>query len=148
MATPKQLTLHSSAYCLDGGTVLLTGTDEDGRAHAVMLVQNRFPGGNTCGIPGRLYFDDELIPLRSDLESEVLALLRAADVRCIPEASEQAGERVQLSPNALILGDDIKQVLSRGPEDNIRGLRDQVIATVESPAYLSFAAEVDRASGG
>jgi hypothetical protein len=129
---------------MDGGTVCVTGTDEAEQSHVVMLVQSAFPSGITFGVPGRLYFDGEPVPIRSELESRVLALLRAADVRYTPPAGEQAGERIKLSPNALILGDDIKEVLTRGPEENIRGLRDKIVESVESPRYVSFAAEVDR----
>ncbi len=140
MTLPKSLVLRSSQYWMDGGTASISGTDETEQSHVVMLVQSAFPWGNTFGIPGRLYFDDELVPLRSELESQVLAVLRAAEVRDIPPGD--CGEPILLSQNALILDDDIKQVLSRGPEDNIRGLRDKIVATVESPEYLSFAAEV------
>lgn len=143
---PTRLVLQSSQYFLDGGTTVLTGTDERGRERAVMLVQNAFAGGNTFGIPGRLHLDGEPVPVRSELESQVVAALRAAEVRHTPLEGEQVGERIQLSPNALILGDDIKQVLTRGPEENIRALRDQVVETVESVGYVSFAAEADRAS--
>ena len=140
-----RLVLRSSQYFLDGGTTVLTGTDERGRERAVMLVQNAFADGNTFGIPGRLHLDGEPVPVRSELESQVVAALRAAEVRYTRPEGEPAGERIQLSPNALILGDDIKQVLTRGPEENIRALRDQVVETVESVGYVSFAAEVGRA---
>jgi hypothetical protein len=140
---PKQLVLHASRYYMDGGTACLEATDEAGQPHAVMLVQSVFPGGNTFGIPGRLYLDEELVELRSEREAQVLALLRAAEVRYTPP-TEQAGERVTLSPNALILGEDIKEVLSRGPEENIRGLRDRIVEFVESPRYVAFAAEVEQ----
>ena len=41
--------------------------------------------------------------------------------------------------------DDIKQVLARGPEKNIRGLRDTIVEFVASQRYEEFAAEVERA---
>ena len=142
---PTTLVLRSSQYFLDGGTTVLAGTDERGRERAVMLVQNAFTRGNTFGIPGRLHLDGAPVPVRSELESRVLAALRAAEVQYTPPEGEPTGERIQLSPNALILGDDIKQVLTRGPEENIRALRNQVVETVEAEGYVSFAAEVERA---
>lgn len=145
MTLPKHLVLGGSSYGLDGGTMRLECTDETGQAHTVMLVQTLFPGGNTFGIPGRLYFDDELIPLRAGAESQLLDLLRSAEVRYTPRPAETTGERIKLSPNALVLGDDIKQVLTRGPEENIRGLRDRIVEFVASLRYESFAAEVERA---
>lgn len=146
MGLPKKLVIHSSSYCLDGGTACLEATDEVGQPHVVMLVQSVFPGGNTYGIPGRFYLDGELVPLRTDQESQVLALLRAAEIRSTPPPAEQVGERITLSPNALILGDNIKQHLTSGPEENIGSLRDRILEFVESPRYESFAAEVERVS--
>ena len=59
----------------------------------------------------------------------------------------EAAETADLSSHRVILGDDIKQVMSRGPEENLRALLAQVIERVESPAYVAYAAEVDRANG-
>jgi hypothetical protein len=146
MELPKTLLLRGSSFWLDGGTTHLNCTDEAEQSHTVMLVQRAFTGGNTFGIPGRLYFDGELVPLRSDVESQLLGLLRVAEVRYMPPTGEPTVERIKLSPNALILGEDIKQVLTRGPEDNIRGLRDTIVEFVASPRYESFAAEVEKAS--
>jgi len=110
-----------------------------------VLVQHGLPGKSEFGILGRLHLDGQPVPVRSELESQVLAALREAEVRYTPPPDEVAGERIQLSPNALIIGEDIKQVLSRGPEENIRALREQVIARVKSPEYIAFAAKVDSA---
>jgi hypothetical protein len=74
------------------------------------------------------------------VEARLVAVLRAAEVRYKPAPGEADAGGFRLSPNALIIGDDIKQVLSRGPEDNIRALRDQVVERIESPQYVVFAA--------
>jgi hypothetical protein len=142
---PQRLTLTGTRFFMDGGTIVITAIDERGGERSVMLVQRAFAWGNTFGVPGRLYLDGQPVTVRSEVESRLVALLRMADVRYAPPAGESPGERIQLSPNALILGDDIKQVLSRGPEENIRGLREQVVEWVESPQYVSFAAEAEQA---
>ena len=141
-AAPTKLVLRSSAYFLDGGSIVLSGTDAAGRKRSIMLVQSVLRGDSSW-ILGRLYLDGDPVPVRSELESGVLAALRDAEVHYAASAEEGAGERIELSPDALILGDDIKQVLARGPEENIRALRDQVLQRVESAEYVSFAAEVD-----
>lgn len=147
MELPARLVVHNSAYALDGGTTVLRATDEAGREHGVMLVQHAFPQPSPSlgATPGRLYFDGELAPVRSDLEAGVLALLRAAEVR-YSEGGPEHGERIQLSPNALILGEDIRQVLTRGPEENIRALLAYVVRFVESEEYLRFAERVEQAA--
>jgi len=144
---PTTLTVHNSAYALDGGTTVLQAIDEAERQHGVMLVQHAFPEPEPSlgRVPGRLYFDGELVPMRSHLETHLLALLRAAEVRYSGPIPNE-GERVQLSPNALILSEDIRQVLSRGPEENIRALLAAVIEFVESEAYLRFAERVEQAA--
>jgi hypothetical protein len=147
MVLPAKLTVHNSAHALDGGTTVLLATDEAGRHRAVMLVQHACPQPNPSleALPGRLYFDGELVPMRSDLEAGLLALLRSAEVQYFEPPNEQ-GERIQLSPNALIVGEDIRQVLTRGPEDNIRALLAAVVEFVESEAYLRFAERVEQAA--
>jgi len=142
LAPPARLVLRSSEYHLDGGTAVLLGSDEQGHEREVMLVQSMFPQSRLSGIPGRLYLDGRPVPVRSELESQVLAVLRAAEVRYTPAEGELAGKRIQLSSSVVILSDDIKQVLTRGPEENIRALRNQVVETVESEQYVSFASEV------
>jgi hypothetical protein len=132
-----KLVLHTSQYCLDGGTTILKGIDESNRDREVMLVQSMFQEMREFGIPGRLYLDGELVPVRSELESQVLAMLRASEIRSIPTKKNE-GKSISVSPNALILSQDIKDVLTRGPEENIRALRDQVIEKVESPQYLTL----------
>ena len=145
MELPTSLVLRGTQFYMDGGTTRLACTDERNQPHTVMLVQRAFAGGNTFGISGRLYFDGELVLLRSPAEARLLELLRSAEVRYTPPDGEPPGEQVKLSPNALILGDDIKQVLTRGPEENIRGLRDTIVEFVASARYESFAAEVEKA---
>lgn len=146
MAFPHRLTIYNSAYALDGGTMVLQATDEAGRERVVMLVQHASLQPMTLdALPGRLYFDGELVPMRSDLENRVLALLCAAEVRYSGPFPDQ-DESIQLSPNALILDEDIRQVLSRSPEDNIRALLAALVEFVESEAYLRFAERVEQAA--
>ncbi len=147
MMLPAKLTVHNSAYALDGGTTVLQATDEAGQDHAVMLVQHAFPQPSPSlgALPGRLYFDRELVPMRSDLEAGLVSLLRAAEVRYSQPRHDQ-GEHIQLSPNALILGEDIRRVLTRGPEDNIPALLAAVVEFVGSEAYLRFAERVEQAA--
>lgn len=147
MTLPARLTLRNSAYALDGGTTSLMATDEAGRQHSVTLVQHSRPEASTSfdAVPGRLYFDGQLVPIRSAMEAAVLSLLKAAEVR-FEGRPPFGGETFQLSPNALILGDDIREVFTRGSEDNIRALTAKVIAFVESDEYLFFAERVEQAS--
>jgi hypothetical protein len=142
---PHHLTLYSYAYALDGGTTYLHATDESGREHTVLVVQHSFPEGSPSfdAIPGRVYFDSELVPIRSDIEARVLDLLRNADVRIEPPPEIPGA--IRLSPNALILGDDIREAMEGG-SGGIRYLVDRAIRFVESDDYLRFPERVEQAA--
>lgn len=147
MNLPARLTFHNYAYALDGGTTILYATDERGGEHYVTLGQHAYVAPVSKGgrIPGRLHFDGEAIAVRSAGESELLALLRAAEVRVVPDSSGPDRPPADGPRRFAVIGDDIKRVLSRSPEDNVRELLMDVIAFVESPRYVTFAAEVQRA---
>ena len=51
-----------------------------------------------------------------------------------------------LSTNAIVVGEDIRQVLTRGPEENIRALLAEVIRFVDSDEYLRFQKRVEQAA--
>lgn len=147
MLLPAKLTIHNAAYALDGGTTEFHVTDEAGRDRTVVLVQHASPRPSDSleALPGRLYVDGELISLRSTEEASLLALLRTADINCTPLPLQNDG--LQLSPHhSLILGDDIRQVLHRSPEDNIRAMLTAVVEFVESDAYLHFANRIQQAA--
>lgn len=147
MAFPQRLSIHNSAFALDGGTTCLQAVDEAGREHAVTLVQHAFPQASRSldALPGRLYFDGELVPMRSALEAEVLQLLRTAEIRYHATLPER-GETFQLSPNALIFGEDIRAALTSGPEENMRAMTARIIDFVASEQYLQFAERVEQAA--
>src|ERR1700722_11231506 len=100
MAVPKRLILHDSAYELDGGTTCLMGTDETGTPRTITLAQSMFLELNPLSgyIPGRLYLDEELVPIRSGDEQALLAALRSATVDLYSDHPEIPGERITLSP--------------------------------------------------
>jgi hypothetical protein len=78
---PAQLTMCDFAIATDGGTIFLRAIDETDREHRIVLAQHAFPRRpSTDSVPGRLYFDDHLVPLRSELEARVLSLLRSSPV--------------------------------------------------------------------
>lgn len=130
MKIPARLTVHDSAYFLDGGTISLRAIDEVGKPRRIMLMQRYFPSPGS----GQLFLDDELVPMRSPQETELLGVLRTAEIRATP--SPIRGER--LSENALILGDDIRAAMTRGPEENLRAFLAEVIAFVASEDYLRW----------
>jgi hypothetical protein len=91
-------------------------------------------------VPGRLYFNDELIPIRSSLEANVLALLRSSELR-VPDRPEEPEPH---SGKMVVIGQDIQDFLDRTPEQCIRETLTAIIGFVESDEYLRVAEQVAR----
>ncbi len=144
MTMPTRLTLQGCFYLLDGGTIILNMVDESGQVRQSILAQHVSPEGSSIDkIPGRLYFDGQLIPMRSRLESELLQLLRSAEIQMAPIEAEEGTFRSQ---GGIIIGEDIRQYLTREPEENIHWARTELIRFVESDQYETFALRVEQAA--
>jgi len=107
-------------------------TDEHGGEHRVYLPRGFDSTGNRT--TGLLYFDEQLIPARSTLESKLLKLFREAELahRSVPRAGE-----VKLTSPFTVLGQDLERLVRGTADDNLRFLVDSVITYVESDAYGS-----------
>ena len=134
MNLPSRLTFYSAAYRLDGGSTTLYATDEHGREHRVFLPRE-FHSDGDGGLrqtTGRCYFDDEQVPVRSLLESNLLRLFR--DAQCEHRWVPRPGLEKIEGPVAA-LGDDLERLVRGTPDDNLRWLVDSVISSIESDAY-------------
>lgn len=132
MDIPLRLTFYSAGYALDGGSTTLFATDEQGKEHRVYLPRGfDSNGGQTTGL---LYFDGELIPVRSAFESNLLRLFREAQLahRSIPRPGA-----MKLTAPFAVVGDELERVVRGTAEENLRLLVDSVITYVESDAYGS-----------
>lgn len=129
---------------MDGGTTSLRAVDEAGATRHLLLAQHARPAkASSRWRPGRLYFDDEIIGVRSEDEARLLAILRAATV--LPPASEPPLTECA-APRAYVLGEDVRRVLAGGPDDRLRAMLAGVVEFVGSAEYVAFAARVDGAS--
>jgi hypothetical protein len=136
MNVPLRLTFYSADYALDGGSTTLYATDEHGAEHHVFLPRNFYSDGSSRPrqTTGLLYFDDELIPVRSAAESNLLRLFREAPLapRSVPRP-----DSMNLTSPFAVVGDDLERLVRGTEEDNLRFLVDSVIAYIESDAYGS-----------
>jgi hypothetical protein len=138
---PNRIIVRESAYCLDGGSINLFATDPFGRPINILLVQRICPKTNpSTSIPGRLYYRSELVPIRSKLEAQIVQLLSEAEVQA-PPPEPKVPERPM-----LVIGEDIKQFLSRTPEENCRAFIREIVEYVRSEKYIAFAEEVRKAN--
>jgi hypothetical protein len=122
---------------LDGGTILLSATDDTGRQVSIMLT-TLLPGSSTRAA-GRLYFDGDLVPMRSEREAGILKLVSEAKV-----------EAPRLPPNRrtsrmAIIGNDIKEFFEQTPEENCKAFIRRIVESVQSENYLRLATDEERA---
>jgi len=139
---PERLRIKEVCYFLDGGTTVILGWDRWWRPWSITQTQHMFEDNRSLGEPGRLYLGSYLVPMRSKLERDIIALLR----RCVAELRERP-ERVPLAPRmgaresgqgrrAILFGSPELADLSKMSPDqqNLRHL-ERVIAYVESDGY-------------
>ncbi|HEY1017100.1 MAG TPA: hypothetical protein VGE07_30580 [Herpetosiphonaceae bacterium] len=136
-----RLIITDGMYALDGGSITLDVRDAAGATHAIELAQRLFlDSAPPASIPGRLYFDAALVPIRSELERRIIAALGDATIAAPPPQTDNlpAGPR-------LILGDDIAAIQQAPWEDNLARWQREIIAFVQSDEYVRLAATIPRA---
>lgn len=145
MKIPAQIRFIASFYLTDGGTIVLIGEDQGDTRHEITLYQSLLL--NTIDpnkLPGRLYFNKQLVPVRSEMEQEIIDLLQTAEIIEDPPASPGPGP-VFNDSRGMTIGDDLKEYAARlaeGRAATIRHLRDRLIARVESQDYLDLAKKI------
>ncbi len=134
---PTRIVVRDCGMMLDGGTILLSATDEAGRQVSIMLASSL--GGSSTRVAGRLYFDGNLVPMRSEREAGILKLLSEAKV----EAPRLPPSR-QTSRMA-IFGNDIKEFFEQTPEENCKAFIRKIVESIRSESYLRLATDEERA---
>ena len=134
---PTRVVVRHCAMALDGGTIYLSATDETGRQVSIMLASS-LPS-SSMRVAGRLYFDGDLVPMRSEREAGVLKLLSEARV----EASSLPPSR--RTSRMAIIGNDIKEFLEQSTEENCRAFLHRIMESVQSENYIRFATDDERA---
>ncbi|WP_146404768.1 hypothetical protein [Planctomycetes bacterium CA13] len=126
----ESVTLVSGAITQDGGTRMLLAVTETGKRCSIVLVQ---PGFGDPEFRARLYFNNEMVGVRSDREDHLLALLNAASFHFLdPSVTNTISDEEFLHAIATE-SDDISN------DDFLRSLRDDVVDFVESDVYIEDA---------
>ncbi len=134
---PTRIVVRDCAMALDGGTIHLSATDDAGRQVSIMLA-TPWPS-SSMRVSGRLYFDGDLVPMRSEREAGILKLLLEAAVEAPP-----LPPRVQTS-RMVIIGQDIKNFLEQAPEENCRAFIRKIVESVQSENYLRLVTDEEKA---
>ena len=146
MRIPDRFVIEDGAYAMDGGSIYLHVRDSEGDEHDIVLWQHMFTEvSNPDRKPGRLYFDKILIPVREEMESQILAVLREARLDKAIEETKRFEESSEWSPGVTI-GDDIKEYrskISKSPKAALTHLVRQLIEYVESADYVELARKLN-----
>jgi hypothetical protein len=134
---PTRIVVRDCGMMLDGGTILLSATDEAGRQVSIMLVSSL--GGSSMRVAGRLYFDGSLVPMRSEREAGIVKLLSEAQVEAPHLQPSRRTSRM------AIIGNDIKEFFEQTPEENCKAFIRKIEESVQSASYLSLATDEERA---
>jgi hypothetical protein len=134
---PTRIAVRDCAMALDGGTIHLSATDEAGRLISIMLA-TPLPS-SSMRVAGRLYFDEDLVPMRSEREVGILKLLSEASVE-----APGLPPRVQKS-QIVVIGQDIKDFLEQTPEENCRAVIRKIVESVQSESYLRLVTDEEKA---
>ena len=141
---PSGFVVENGAFATDGGSIALHVRDFEGSEHSILLQQHLFlEQENPVRIPGRLYYDGVLVPIKSEMESRILAALRKASLK----SGDPARAEVRHGSNpGMIAGDDIKEYMSKldeSPEAALAHLVRELIAYVESSDYEELAGKLN-----
>ena len=142
---PDKLTLTEGYYLTDGGTIVLVGEAPDGARHQITLAQSRFLKVYDPNLlPGRLYFNGQMVPVRSSLEEYIITLLKSSQVIDPPQEPGKPGTPFGDGP-VVIVGDDLKEYyakLAEGQHAVIRHLIEQLVKFVESRKYVRLSKKI------
>jgi hypothetical protein len=134
---PTRIVVRHCAMALDGGTIHLIATDEAGRQVSIMLAA--LLPSSSMRVAGRLYFDGNLVPMRSEREAGILKLLSEATVE-----SPRLPPPVQES-RMVVIGQDIKSFLEQTAEENCKAFIRKILQSVQSESYLRLVTDEEKA---
>jgi hypothetical protein len=147
MEIPEKLTIVDGFYFTDGGTIVLLAEEPGGGRHQITLGQHRIlEYFDPNVLPGRLYFNDLLVPVRSEIEVKVIELLQAGEIVPVETPEPKDDTALTAEGPVVIVGDDLKEYYAKeaeGKGETIRHLIEQLIRFVESREYIRVANKIE-----
>lgn len=140
MKVPANLTVVEGTYLTDGGSIWLRATDDSGNLHDVFLAQHRLPPWEgEKYIQGRLYFDGELVVVRSAQEARLVARLKAAPIASLESPTEKKAENRGVT---VVIGEDLQEYHAKMAESKraaLGWLIERLVKFVGSKQYVKLA---------
>lgn len=152
MEIPGKLTFVDGYYFTDGGSIVLIGEEPDKTRHQITLAQHRFLEiFDPKLLPGRLYFNHLMVPVRSEMEAELIALVQASEIVPAERAEAERGEAPSKSGPVVVVGDDLKEYYAKvvkGKEETIQHLVENLVKFVQSREYVRIAKKIEKKVSG
>ena len=148
MEIPEKVRIVDAFYFTDGGSIVLIAEEPDSTHHQITLAQHRFLETFDPNLtPGRLYFNNQKIPVRSEVEANLIGLLDASEI--VPdEPPEPEKSEAQFGDGpVVVVGDDLKKYYAKvaeGKGEAIRHLIDELLNFVHSRKYVRIARKIDK----
>jgi hypothetical protein len=152
MNLPAELTVHAASTARDGGTIQLYVTDEQGLEHHVRLAQSMMPATperffrsretDRQNVPGRLYFNDRLVEVRSAFEKALLLMLQSAALGWVQAKHLASWGKVNTWDGQCPPVDREPCIPTTEQAAHLRTRIDWVISYVESDEYVTRAARI------
>ncbi len=137
MIIPKKLMIDNASYALDGGSISILAKDPDDNNHQIGLEIDFYSIENShyLGQVSRLYFNNVLVPVRSEAEELLLKSLREAEIKKEDWDSNYFHE-TPIQNNDIVNGQDIQDFFKSPPKGSSNAI-DDLIACVESEDYVT-----------
>lgn len=129
MNLPSNIRLIDGGARLDGGTIHLHALDESGETFKIRLNQYMFGGTEE---PGRLFFNDNIVGVRSECETLLLSILETAEIQI------EVGPHPDTTPNYIGPPTDAIEAANEEKTSCIDEFRTLLIDFVRSDRYIEI----------
>ena len=148
MEIPEKLTIVDGFYFTDGGSIVLIAEEPNSTRHQITLAQHRFLEiFDPNLLPGRLYFSHLMVPVRSEMEAKLIALMQVSEIVPVePPELDKVKSSIGNGP-VVVVGDDLKEYYAKvaeGKEEAIQHLIENLINFVHSGEYVRIAKKMEK----
>ncbi len=143
MEIPEKLKIVEGFYLTNGGSIVLVAEEPNSTRHQITLAQHMFLEiFDPNLLPGRLYFNHLMVPIRSEMEAKLIALIQVSEIHPVEPPEEEIEKASTGDGPVVVVGDDLKEYyakMSEGMEEVIRHLIENLINFVQSREYVRIA---------
>ena len=152
MEIPEKLKIVEGFYLTDGGSIVLVAEEPDSTRHQITLAQHRFLEiFDPNLLPGRLYFNHLMVPVRSEMEAKLIALIQVSEILPVEQPELEKNKSSTSDGPVVVVGDDLKEYnakMSEGMEEVIQHLIENLINFVQSREYVRIAKKIEKKVNG